>query len=76
MALGLFTCSTRSRSATHLPPQDISGHFRTFSTRNRGRCAREEIAALVEETGMAEVCGEFGVVLFLLPEVRILLFLV
>ena len=45
----LFTCSTLPRSATHLPPPDISGHFRTFSTRNRGCCARKGIAALVEK---------------------------
>ena len=41
-------------------------------------CARKGTATLVDrrnETGTAEGCG-FGVVFFLLPEVRILLYLV
>ena len=68
-----FPPSTLSRSATYLPPPDISGHFLPGT----GDAARERgsLRWWRKETGMANGCG-FGVVLFMLPEVRILLSLV
>ena len=57
----------------YLPPPDISGHFLPGT----GDAARERgsLRWWRKETGMANGCG-FGVVLFMLPEVRILLSLV
>jgi len=59
MAMGPFPCSP-----VHLlyplaqrDPPTPTGHFRTFSTRNRGCCARDGTAALAErrkETGTAD----------------------